>query len=89
MNKRLDVPLGFMDLSDILGESTAQAKASHLGVTAIEKGSGLCASWVGQVLRESLGWGQFDGDSNLVPTCTCRLVVVGGSAKEQWYRTAF
>lgn len=56
-----------------LGESTAQAKACHLGVTAVEKGSGLCASWVGQVLRESLGWGQFDGDSNLVLTCTCRL----------------
>lgn len=32
-----------------------------------------CSDWAGWVLRESTGWSEFDGDSDLVPVCTCKL----------------
>lgn len=56
------VSLGFVDFSEIFEKFSALAEANCLWVSAAERGSGLCMTWTGWVLKQSSGKGEFDGD---------------------------
>lgn len=72
--------LGFVDFSEVLGMSISMGQGQLL-IIAAERGSGLCANCVRHILRESPGWGEFDGVSDLAPDRWVR----GGLSKRIWH----